>query len=586
MAVFNYAGGEINAKVVYYGPALSGKTTNIEYLYAKMPANAKGKLVSMKTRSDRTLFFDFLPLDIGEINDFKIRILLYTVPGQVYYNATRKLVLKGADAVVFVADSSAAKMDENIESLRNLEENLNEHDLTLDTIPWVIQYNKRDVSDAMSVEDLSARLNPLGVPNYEGVATRGDGVFSTFEAVARMLYQDLGERLRKSAPPPAPRSVQEPTSGGMPSATDIPTPPPPAVPPPASNARPAKEATVVGETSHGAASETASSGNEGAFSESIDETPISDVLDAALREVDDIEQAMPGQHDEQEEKLKVTPSHVAADDVSYSLADSEADHDDGDRDGEDVGAESFQFESLEEGPIDDAVGRVLDLEDTARVTGVPPAEGEFIIDPFQSSPKPKKKESDSAKPAKSAKPATPPKPSKPAPRVKTPNEERDPSAPPERMTTTTASSPKPEANPVAETAQEQSPQRKAEWSPHDSTPEAERTPVGVATERPNSTPVEPPRPAKPAPRSVKPALRPAKPAPRPAGPAARPAKSAPRPAEAAPSPTEHTAPLRSKSSTPLATADAIEVTVPVVVTRSELGKVPIKLVLEIEVVDD
>ncbi len=120
MVVFNYSGAEINAKVVYYGPALSGKTTNLEYLFAKMPAQVKGKMVSMKTRTDRTLFFDFLPVEVGEINGFRTRILLYTVPGQVYYNATRKLVLKGVDAIVFVADSWAAKMEENLESLRNL----------------------------------------------------------------------------------------------------------------------------------------------------------------------------------------------------------------------------------------------------------------------------------------------------------------------------------------------------------------------------------------------------------------------------------------------------------------------------------
>ena len=164
MVVLNYSGEEINAKIVYYGPGVSGKTTNLEYIHAKMPVQSRGKLVSMKTRTDRTLFFDFLPLELGDINGYRTRFLLYTVPGQVYYNATRKLVLKGADAVVFVVDSSRAKLQENIESLRNLEDNLNEHGLSLDHIPWVIQYNKRDLEDAMPIPELHKELNLLGVP--------------------------------------------------------------------------------------------------------------------------------------------------------------------------------------------------------------------------------------------------------------------------------------------------------------------------------------------------------------------------------------------------------------------------------------
>ncbi|NIM19581.1 MAG: hypothetical protein GTO51_04275 [Candidatus Latescibacteria bacterium] len=199
MVVFNYSGEEINAKVVYYGPGLSGKTTNLEYIYSKMPDQVKGKMVSMKTRTDRTLFFDFLPLELGDISGFRTRFLLYTVPGQVYYNATRKLVLKGADAVVFVADSSRAKMNENIESLRNLEENLNEHGLTLDTIPWVIQYNKRDLEDAMPLSELDQHLNLLHVPAYEAVATNGTGIYETFQGIARLLYNELKKRLEEEA---------------------------------------------------------------------------------------------------------------------------------------------------------------------------------------------------------------------------------------------------------------------------------------------------------------------------------------------------------------------------------------------------
>jgi len=197
MVVLNYTGEEINAKIVYYGPGVSGKTTNLEYIHEKMPVQSKGKLVSMKTRTDRTLFFDFLPLELGEINGYRTRFLLYTVPGQVYYNATRKLVLKGVDAVVFVVDSSRKKFDENIESLRNLEDNLNELGLSLDHIPWVIQYNKRDLPDAMPVAELHEQLNLLGVPAFEAVATEGPGVYETFQGVASLLYDLLKRRLEK-----------------------------------------------------------------------------------------------------------------------------------------------------------------------------------------------------------------------------------------------------------------------------------------------------------------------------------------------------------------------------------------------------
>jgi signal recognition particle receptor subunit beta len=204
--VLNYTGGEVNAKIVYYGPGLSGKTTNLEFIHDRTPEGSRGKMVSMKTQTDRTLFFDFLPLELGEINGYRTRFLLYTVPGQVYYNATRKLVLKGVDAVVFVADSSRAKLDENLESLRNLEQNLNEHGMSLDEIPWVIQYNKRDASDAMALPDLDARLNPLRVPSFEAVATMGKGVYETFHGIATLVYRVLKERLERGdlAPAPAP----------------------------------------------------------------------------------------------------------------------------------------------------------------------------------------------------------------------------------------------------------------------------------------------------------------------------------------------------------------------------------------------
>ena len=195
MAVYNYAGGEVNIKVVYYGPGLSGKTTNLEYMYSKLPRENKGKMVSMKTRTDRTLFFDFLPIEVGELSGLKVRFLLYTVPGQVYYNATRKLVLKGVDALVFVADSSPDSLDEDRESLGNLEENLNELGMSLASTPWVMQYNKRDIPGCMSKEKLDKELNTWKTPSFEAVATEGKGVYETFEGIAKLVFKRLRHEL-------------------------------------------------------------------------------------------------------------------------------------------------------------------------------------------------------------------------------------------------------------------------------------------------------------------------------------------------------------------------------------------------------
>jgi len=202
MVLINYAGREINAKIVYYGPGLSGKTTNLECIYASVPQQSRGKMVSMKTRQDRTLFFDFLPLELGEVHGFRTRFLLYTVPGQVFYNATRKLVLKGADAVVFVADSGLGKMDDNRESLGNLDENLREQGLSLDNIPFVLQYNKRDLPQLYSIDELEAALNPRGVPSFEAAAASGKGVYETLHAVSRLLFQRLVHDLRPNSARP------------------------------------------------------------------------------------------------------------------------------------------------------------------------------------------------------------------------------------------------------------------------------------------------------------------------------------------------------------------------------------------------
>jgi signal recognition particle receptor subunit beta len=194
MALLSYSNREVNAKIVYYGPGLSGKTTNIDCIYKKMKPEQKGKLVSLATQTDRTLFFDFLPIDLGEVKGFKTRFHLYTVPGQVFYDSTRKMVLKGTDGVVFVADSQRQMMDANIESLKNLEENLNAYGKTLAKIPHVIQFNKRDLSNAIPLEEMYKKLNRYNAPFFEAVATEGKGVLETLTAAAKMVLRNLREQ--------------------------------------------------------------------------------------------------------------------------------------------------------------------------------------------------------------------------------------------------------------------------------------------------------------------------------------------------------------------------------------------------------
>jgi signal recognition particle receptor subunit beta len=191
MSMINYASREINCKIVYYGPGLCGKTTNLEYVYEKVAPNTRGKLISLATETERTLFFDFLPVDLGAIRGFKTRFHLYTVPGQVYYNASRKLILKGVDGVVFVADSQVERLDANIESMHNLYENLAEYGLDLREIPFIIQYNKRDLPNTSSLQELEAQLNPNKVPHFEAVATRGIGVFDTLKSVSKQVIKSL-----------------------------------------------------------------------------------------------------------------------------------------------------------------------------------------------------------------------------------------------------------------------------------------------------------------------------------------------------------------------------------------------------------
>lgn len=191
MSFINHLSREINFKIVYYGPGLCGKTTNLQFIYNKTSPDSKGKMISLATETERTLFFDFLPLALGEIRGFKTRFHLYTVPGQVFYDASRKLILKSVDGIVFVADSQIARMEANAESFENLRTNLAEQGYSLDRVPYVVQYNKRDMPNIATVEELRSLINPQGVPDFEAVASTGQGVFETLKAVAKLVLTEL-----------------------------------------------------------------------------------------------------------------------------------------------------------------------------------------------------------------------------------------------------------------------------------------------------------------------------------------------------------------------------------------------------------
>jgi len=191
MTFINYSSKEINCKIVYYGPGLCGKTTNLQYIYKRMNPDARGKMISLATETERTLFFDFLPLSLGEVRGFKTRFHLYTVPGQVFYDASRRLILRGVDGVVFCADSQLTRMDANVESVENLRLNLEEQGYNPDKVPLVMQYNKRDLPNVASVAELHALLNLRNVPEFEACATTGIGVFETLKAAIKLILNDL-----------------------------------------------------------------------------------------------------------------------------------------------------------------------------------------------------------------------------------------------------------------------------------------------------------------------------------------------------------------------------------------------------------
>ena len=249
MVLFNYSTRELTAKIVYYGPGLCGKTSNLQYTYESLPDNVKkGKMLSLATKTDRTLFFDFLPLELGRIRGMKTRVQLYTVPGQVFYNSTRKLVLKGADGVVFVADSQSKMLEANAESYKNLEDNLREMGLRIEEIPLVMQFNKRDLPHLSSIEEMNAQINRHNAPFYEAVATTGIGVEDTLKAITKLVLNNLATKYKldgagiqepqpsaqpaapEAAPRPAPpglRPVAPPVSRPIPAAAPVRVAPPP-----------------------------------------------------------------------------------------------------------------------------------------------------------------------------------------------------------------------------------------------------------------------------------------------------------------------------------------------------------------------
>ncbi len=207
MVLFNYATKEITAKIVYYGPGLCGKTTNLQFIYDSLPSNHKSKMLSLSTKTDRTLFFDFLPLDLGKIRGMRTKLQLYTVPGQVYYNSTRQLVLKGADGLVFVADSQDYALDANLESMQNLEDNLKRQGIKIRDLPLVIQYNKRDLPNALPVAQLNREINKLNAPHFESVATTGVGVEETLNGVTHLVLASLVKKYGLEGSEPLDREV-------------------------------------------------------------------------------------------------------------------------------------------------------------------------------------------------------------------------------------------------------------------------------------------------------------------------------------------------------------------------------------------
>jgi mutual gliding-motility protein MglA len=277
MVLFNYSTRELTAKIVYYGPGLCGKTTNLQYIYNSLPESVrKGKMLSLATKTDRTLFFDFLPIELGTIRGMRTRVQLYTVPGQVFYNSTRKLVLKGADGVVFVADSQAKMIEANVESYKNLEENLREMGIRLEEIPLVMQFNKRDLQNLASIEEMNTRINRHNAPFYEAVAMTGIGVEDTLKAITKLVLNNLSTRYRIEESTGAQAASPEAPAAAAPAA---PRPAPPRHAPPEDRALDALEA--AGPAPRAARPQAAPS------------RPAEPAVDDVIELVDEVEDPMP-----------------------------------------------------------------------------------------------------------------------------------------------------------------------------------------------------------------------------------------------------------------------------------------------------
>ena len=230
MVLFNYSTKELTAKVVYYGPGLGGKTTNLQWIHEKLPIKNKGKMLSLATETDRTLFFDFLPIELGTIRGMKTRIQLYTVPGQVFYNATRRMVLKGADCVVFVCDSQEPVLEANLESMENMRQNLEANEIDSAELPMVLQYNKRDLPNALPIEILNERLNPRALPFFEAIAVKGIGVEETLKGVTGLVFRSLAAKYGGSETAAAAGPATQPAAVSPPPAASSASPSPPARP--------------------------------------------------------------------------------------------------------------------------------------------------------------------------------------------------------------------------------------------------------------------------------------------------------------------------------------------------------------------
>jgi signal recognition particle receptor subunit beta len=342
MVLFNYATKELTAKVVYYGAGLCGKTTNLQWIHEKLPIRNKGKMLSLATETDRTLFFDFLPIEIGTIRGMRTRIQLYTVPGQVFYNATRRMVLKGADCVIFVCDSQEAMIDPNVESFENMRENLKANEIDADGIPVVLQYNKRDLPNALPIEILNERLNPRNYPFFEAVAVKGIGVEDTLKGATKLVFKSLATRYGEQPgtnPGLAPPSSNPPAAAGP---ARAPAPPRAAVPP----ARPARPTATIPPVAASSASDD--------LLESLD----SPSPDPVIEEVVEDEFELPAPAARSNPKGTLVASRTEAEDMRRRISSSAASEYDVDleeiEDGDDIEELSLDTDPLP-GGLDDLV---------------------------------------------------------------------------------------------------------------------------------------------------------------------------------------------------------------------------------------